>query len=45
VPQLANARRYQCPLDAFPRLLRADAACAALPAFQAAAPERQADAG
>ena len=44
VPQLANARRYQCPLEAFPRLLRADAACAALPAFQAAAPERQADA-
>ncbi len=45
VPQLANARRYQCRLDAFPRLLRAEAACAALPAFQAAAPDRQADAG
>ncbi len=44
VPQLANARRYDCPLDAFPRLLRAEAACHALPAFQAAAPERQPDA-
>ena len=44
VPQLANARRYDCPLDAFPKLLRADAACAALPPFQAAAPERQPDA-
>jgi maleylacetoacetate isomerase len=44
VPQLVNARRYQCPLDAFPRLLRAEAACAALPAFQLAAPERQPDA-
>ena len=45
VPQLANARRYNCPLDGFPRLLRAEAACAALPAFQAAAPDRQADSG
>ena len=44
VPQLANARRYECPLNAFPRLLRAEAACHALPAFQAAAPERQPDA-
>jgi len=44
VPQLANARRYDCPLDAFPRLRRAEAACLALPAFQAAAPDRQPDA-
>jgi maleylpyruvate isomerase len=44
VPQIANARRYNCSLDAFPKLLRADAACAALPAFQAAAPDRQPDA-
>jgi glutathione S-transferase len=41
---LANARRYECPLEAFPRLRRAEAACHALPAFQAAAPERQPDA-
>ncbi|MCW3476532.1 maleylacetoacetate isomerase [Limobrevibacterium gyesilva] len=44
VPQLANARRYACPLDALPLLLRAEAACRALPAFQAAAPEAQPDA-
>jgi len=44
VPQLANARRYDCALDAFPRLLQADAACRALPAFAAAAPEAQPDA-
>lgn len=44
VPQLHNARRYGMALDAFPRLLRAEAACAALPAFQAAAPGAQPDA-
>ena len=44
VPQMANARRYECPLEAFPRLLRADAAARALPAFEAAAPEHQPDA-
>lgn len=44
VPQLFNARRYDCPLDAFPALLRAEAACEALPAFQAAAPGAQPDA-
>ncbi len=45
VPQLANARRYDCDLSPFPALLRAAAAAAALPAFAAAAPERQPDAG
>jgi maleylacetoacetate isomerase len=44
VPQLFNARRYDCRLDGFPRLLRAEAACQALPAFQAAAPAAQPDA-
>ncbi|MDE2008441.1 MAG: maleylacetoacetate isomerase [Rhodospirillales bacterium] len=44
VPQLFNARRYAIPLDAFPRLWRADAACQALPAFQQAAPAAQPDA-
>lgn len=43
VPQLVNARRFGVALDAFPRLLAAEAACLALPAFQAAAPERQPD--
>jgi len=44
VPQLFNARRVSCPLDAFPTLLAVEAACNALPAFQAAHPSRQADA-
>ena len=44
VPQMANARRYKCPLDAYPILQRAEAAALALPAFQDTAPERQPDA-
>jgi maleylpyruvate isomerase len=43
-PQLANARRYRIPLDAYPTLTRIDAACRALGAFVSAAPERQPDA-
>ena len=39
VPQMANARRFDTPLDAYPRLLRIDAALQALPAFAAAAPD------
>jgi maleylpyruvate isomerase len=44
VPQLYNARRFTCPLEAYPTLLAIEAACNALPAFQAARPERQSDA-
>lgn len=44
VPQLYNARRYDFPLDAYPRLRRAAAACMALDAFECACPERQPDA-
>ena len=44
VPQLANARRFGCDLSRLPRLLAAEAACNALPAFEQAAPNRQADA-
>ena len=44
VPQLANARRFGVDVSAFPRLLRAEAAAKALPAFAGAAPERQPDA-
>ena len=44
VPQVYNARRFGVDLGAMPRLVAADAACQALPAFAAAAPERQADA-
>ena len=44
VPQLYNARRFGVALDTMPRLLAAEAACMALPAFADAAPERQPDA-
>jgi maleylpyruvate isomerase len=44
VPQLANARRFGVDLSAMPRLLEAEAACNALPAFADALPERQHDA-
>ncbi len=44
VPQLYNARRFGVDLGAMPRLVAADAACRALPAFAEAAPEAQADA-
>ena len=40
VPQLANARRFDVPLDNYPKLRAAEAACLALPAVQAAAPDR-----
>jgi maleylacetoacetate isomerase len=43
-PQLYNARRFKVPLDAFPKIVGADAACSELEAFRAAAPERQPDA-
>lgn len=39
VPQLYSARRFEVPLDAYPRLVAADAAAAALPAFRAAHPD------
>jgi maleylpyruvate isomerase len=44
VPQLFNARRFATPLDGLPRLLAAEAACMALPAFADTAPEKQPDA-
>ena len=44
VPQLANARRFKADVARFPRLLAAETAAMALPAFRDAAPERQADA-
>jgi maleylpyruvate isomerase len=44
VPQMYNARRLKCDLQAMPILLRIDEACRALPAFAKAAPENQPDA-
>jgi maleylpyruvate isomerase len=44
VPQVYNARRFNCDLSACPTVLRIDSACRALPTFEAAAPENQPDA-
>lgn len=44
VPQLGNARRFATDLAPYPRILAVEAACLALPAFRAAAPEAQPDA-
>ena len=44
VPQLANARRFGVDVNAFPRLLKAEAAARAMKAFADAAPDRQPDA-
>jgi maleylpyruvate isomerase len=44
VPQVANARRYNVPLDRFPHIVAVDAACAELSAFAKARPENQPDA-
>lgn len=44
VPQLYNARRFDVDVGPFPTLRRIEDACAALPAFQAAHPDRQPDA-
>ncbi|HXT06004.1 MAG TPA: maleylacetoacetate isomerase [Roseiarcus sp.] len=43
-PQLYNARRFGVDVSGLGRLIAAEAAAAALPAFIAAAPERQPDA-
>jgi maleylacetoacetate isomerase len=44
VPQLYNARRFNCDLDAYPRILAMAARCESLDAFKQAAPEVQPDA-
>jgi maleylpyruvate isomerase len=44
VPQVYNARRYGCDLEPYPIIRRVERACLDLPAFDAARPERQADA-
>jgi maleylacetoacetate isomerase len=44
VPQVFNARRFNVPLDAYPKIVAVDAACAAHKAFQGAAPANQPDA-
>lgn len=39
VPQMANARRFNTPLEAYPKLVRIDAVLTGLPAFKAAHPD------
>jgi len=43
VPQLSNARRFKVDVGRFPRLLMAEAAAMALPAFADAVPDQQHD--
>ena len=44
VPQVYNARRFQCDLALYPTILRIVAHCEALPAFRQAHPDAQPDA-
>jgi maleylpyruvate isomerase len=44
IPQVANSRRFDTPLEAFPTIRRIEVTCLALPAFQKAAPQVQPDA-
>ncbi|MBB4132431.1 maleylacetoacetate isomerase [Xanthomonas sp. 3075] len=45
IPQLYNAHRFAVELSPYPTLRRIEQACLALPAFDAARPETQLDAG
>ncbi len=44
VPQVANARRLNVPLEKFPKIVSIEAACLKLAAFDRARPENQPDA-
>ena len=44
VPQVFNAKRYQCDLAPYPATMRVFEACMTLPAFDAAQPSKQPDA-
>lgn len=44
LPQVYNARRFDCDLSAYPTIARIAAACESLPAFAKAHPDVQADA-
>lgn len=44
VPQVANAQRFGCDLEPYPRIAGINARCLALPAFARAAPANQPDA-
>jgi len=44
VPQVYNAQRFECPLEAYPTVLRVNAACLAQPAFARTHPDACPDA-
>jgi maleylpyruvate isomerase len=44
VPQIYNARRYECDLEPYPTIRRIDERCREIEGFANAAPERQPDA-
>ncbi len=44
VPQVYNARRFKCPMEAFPNITRIVGHCNSLDAFIQALPENQPDA-
>jgi maleylpyruvate isomerase len=44
IPQLYNARRFQCDLSEIPRLLEIESRCKTIPAFIQAHPDQQSDA-
>jgi maleylacetoacetate isomerase/maleylpyruvate isomerase len=44
VPQVYNAQRFECPLDAYPTVMRVNAACLALSAFASTHPDACPDA-
>lgn len=44
IPQIANSRRFETPLDAFPTIRRIEQACLAINAFAKAVPQLQPDA-
>ena len=44
IPQVYNARRFNVPLDAFPKITSVDAHCAELDAFKTSHPDNQPDA-
>ena len=44
VPQVANARRFNVPIDRFPKIVAVDQACLQLPTFDKARPDKQPDA-
>ena len=45
MPQLYSARRFEADVSGLSLLLRVEAACNELPAFAAAHPDKQPDAG